>query len=123
MVAPFAISRTHLLAGVEDVFNGIVVKGNAVDEVAFVGRGAGKLPTASAVVADIIDCVKHRGGENMMKWADCKENIVRNWEEERFCRLVRVAGEAEHRVTEPMNEAEFAAAFSGKTVESAVRML
>ncbi|MBO5783820.1 MAG: homoserine dehydrogenase [Clostridia bacterium] len=123
MVAPFAISRTHLLAGVEDVFNGIVVKGNAVDEVAFVGRGAGKLPTASAVVADIIDCVKHRGGENMMKWADCKENIVRNWEEERFCRLVRVAGEAEHRVTEPMNEAEFAATFSGKTVESAVRML
>ena len=123
MVAPFAISSTHLLAGVEDVFNGIVVKGNAVDEVAFVGRGAGKLPTASAVVADIIDCVKHRGGENMMKWADCKENIVRNWEEERFCRLVRVAGEAEHRLTEPMNEAEFAAAFSGKTVESAVRML
>lgn len=123
MVAPFAISSTHLLAGVEDVFNGIVVKGNAVDEVAFVGRGAGKLPTASAVVADIIDCVKHRGGENMMKWADCKENIVRNWEEERFCRLVRVVGEAEHRVTEPMNEAEFAAAFSGKTVESAVRML
>ncbi len=123
MVAPFAISRTHLLAGVEDVFNGIVVKGNAVDEVAFVGRGAGKLPTASAVVADIIDCVKHRGGENMMKWADCAENIVRNWEEERFCRLVRVAGEVDHRVTEPMNEAEFAAAFSGKTVESAVRML
>lgn len=123
MVAPFAISRSHLLAGVEDVFNGIVVKGNAVDEVAFVGRGAGKLPTASAVVADIIDCVKHRGGENMMKWADCKENIVRNWEEERFCRLVRVAGDVEHRVTEPMNEAEFAAAFSGKTVESAVRML
>ncbi len=123
MVAPFAISRSHLLAGVEDVFNGIVVKGNAVDEVAFVGRGAGKLPTASAVVADIIDCVKHRGGENMMKWADCKENIVRNWEEERFSRLVRVAGEAEHRVTEPMTEAEFAAAFSGKTVESAVRML
>ena len=123
MVAPFAISRNHLLAGVEDVFNGIVVKGNAVDEVAFVGRGAGKLPTASAVAADIIDCVKHRGGENMMKWADCKENIVRNWEEERFSRLVRVAGEAEHRVTEPMTEAEFAAAFSGKTVESAVRML
>lgn len=123
MVAPFAISRSHLLAGVEDVFNGIVVKGNAVDEVAFVGRGAGKLPTASAVVADIIDCVKHRGGENMMKWADCKENIVRNWKDERFSRLVRVAGEAEHRVTEPMTEAEFAAAFSGKTVESAVRML
>lgn len=123
MVAPFAISRSHLLAGVEDVFNGIVVKGNAVDEVAFVGRGAGKLPTASAVVADIIDCVKHRGGENMMKWADCKENIVRNWKDERFSRLVRVAGEAEHRVTEPMTEAEFAAAFSGKTVASAVRML
>ena len=123
MVAPFAISRSHLLAGVEDVFNGIVVKGNAVDEVAFVGRGAGKLPTASAVVADIIDCVKHRGGENMMKWDDCPDNIIRNWEDERFRRLVRLAGEAEHRVTEPMNEAEFAAAFAGKTVESAVRML
>ncbi len=123
MVAPFAISRSHLLAGVEDVFNGIVVKGNAVDEVAFVGRGAGKLPTASAVVADIIDCVKHRGQENMMKWADCEQNIIRNWEDERFRRLVRLDGEEEHRVTEPMTEAEFAAAFAGKTVVSAVRML
>ena len=90
---------------------------------AFVGRGAGKLPTASAVVADIIDCVKHRGCENMMKWDDCPDNIIRNWEDERFRRLVRLAGEVEHRVTEPMNEAEFAAAFAGKTVESAVRML
>lgn len=58
-VAPHLISRSLLLSGVDDVFNGIVVKGDAVDEVMFYGRGAGAMPTASAVVADVIDAVRH----------------------------------------------------------------
>ncbi|MFR2562117.1 MAG: hypothetical protein ACLS8R_05085 [Anaeromassilibacillus sp.] len=43
----------------DDVFNGIMVRGDSTGDVVFYGKGAGKLPTASAVVADVIDCVKH----------------------------------------------------------------
>jgi len=60
-VAPAIISKTHPLAGVEDVFNAVLIKGNAIGEAMFYGRGAGKFPTASAVVADIIDIVDHMG--------------------------------------------------------------
>lgn len=58
LVSPFAVPKSHPLAGVEDVFNGIMVTGNAVGDVMFYGRGAGKFPTASAVCADVITCVK-----------------------------------------------------------------
>lgn len=58
-VAPAIISRNHPLANVEDVFNAIVVRGDAIGDAMFYGRGAGKLPTASAVVADIIDIARH----------------------------------------------------------------
>lgn len=58
-VSPAIISKEHPLSNVEDVFNAIVVKGDAIGDAMFYGRGAGKLPTASAVVADIIDIAKH----------------------------------------------------------------
>lgn len=58
-VCPVMLDFTNPLANVEDVFNGILVKGDAIGDVMFYGRGAGRLPTASAVVADIIDTVKH----------------------------------------------------------------
>ncbi len=58
-VTPAIISKDHPLANVEDVFNAIVVSGDAIGDAMFYGRGAGKLPTASAVVADIIDIAKH----------------------------------------------------------------
>ncbi|MFQ9916384.1 MAG: hypothetical protein ACLRWQ_08290 [Flavonifractor plautii] len=58
------------LAGVEDVFNAIAVRGNAIGDVMFYGRGAGKLPTASAVVADVIDAAKHRDEKKRMFWAE-----------------------------------------------------
>lgn len=61
MVAPTMISLEHPIAGVSDVFNGVFVTGNMVGDVMFYGRGAGKLPTASAVVADVIDCARHVG--------------------------------------------------------------
>lgn len=66
-ISPAIISKNHPLANVEDVFNAIVVKGDAIGEAMFYGRGAGKLPTASAVVADIIDIARHidSGGSNM----------------------------------------------------------
>ena len=61
MVAPALISKEHPLAVVNDVFNGVFVTGNMLGDVMFYGRGAGKLPTASAVVSDVIDCARHVG--------------------------------------------------------------
>lgn len=58
-VEPCLVPRTNQLAGVEDVFNAVCVKGDMLGDVVFYGRGAGKLPTASAVVADIIDALKN----------------------------------------------------------------
>ena len=60
ITAPFLIDTTHPLYNVNGVLNGIYVNGNMVGDVMFFGAGAGKLPTASAVVGDIIDCVKRR---------------------------------------------------------------
>ena len=54
-VSPTLVSRSNPLANINDVYNGILVNGNAIGDVMFYGRGAGKLPTASAVVSDIID--------------------------------------------------------------------
>lgn len=61
LTAPFLVPDTSPLYGVNDVFNGIMVTGNQVDNLMFYGRGAGKLPTASAVVSDVIQCVKSIG--------------------------------------------------------------
>lgn len=52
------------LANIDDEFNGIMVRGDCTGDVVFYGKGAGKLPTASAVVADVIDCCKHLKTEN-----------------------------------------------------------
>lgn len=60
LVAPHVILHDNPLSGVDDVFNSILVRGNAVGDVMFYGRGAGNLPTASAVVADIIEILSHK---------------------------------------------------------------
>lgn len=68
MVCPMLLDNSHPLAGVKDVFNAIFVRGNMVDETMFYGKGAGKLPTASAVAADVVDCVKHTGKNIKILW-------------------------------------------------------
>ena len=67
-VAPHLIHKTSLLSNVDGVMNGIVVRGNAIGEAMFYGAGAGKLPTASAVTADIIDAAKHRKARKYLGW-------------------------------------------------------
>lgn len=67
-VAPMMLPKSSPLYGIDDVFNGILVHGNVVDDVMFYGRGAGKLPTASAVVSDVVDAVKHMGTNIMTIW-------------------------------------------------------
>lgn len=68
MVSPCFISKSSQLANVKDVFNAILVRGNAIGDVIFYGQGAGKLPTASAVVADVIDCAKHLERHKLFGW-------------------------------------------------------
>lgn len=75
-VAPHLIPEDAPIATVEDVFNAIVVKGNATGEVMFYGRGAGALPTASAVVADVIDALQHREKRKEIGWSDNSAGFV-----------------------------------------------
>lgn len=70
LVAPHLVDVSNPLAGVEDVFNAIAVRGDAVGDVMFYGRGAGKLPTASAVVADVIDIANHQGQRKVVSWEE-----------------------------------------------------
>ena len=83
ITSPFLIDKTHPLYNVNGVLNGIYVNGNMVGDVMFFGAGAGKLPTASAVVGDIIDCVKHKGTNVMVIWDDEKLTLADTAEEER----------------------------------------
>ena len=77
-VAPMILPRDNLLADVNDVFNAIMVRGDSVGDVVFVGRGAGKLPTASAVVADVIDEVKHLKARKYLFWGPNEKGHVRD---------------------------------------------
>jgi homoserine dehydrogenase len=95
-VAPMFISRESQLANVDDVFNGILVRGDATGDVVFYGKGAGKLPTASAVVADVIDCVRHlRSDRKILFWEDSKPDYVQPWEDTPQDLFVRVSGEGD----------------------------
>ncbi len=75
-VSPVIIGEENPLSMVNDVFNAILVKGNVIGDVMFYGKGAGKLPTASAVVADIVDAVKHLGRNIMTSWSTEKLDIL-----------------------------------------------
>lgn len=89
VVAPMILPRTSLLADVNDVFNGIMVRGDAIGDVVFYGRGAGKLPTASAVVADVIDEVKHLGARKYLFWERGAADYVADYKESQWASLVR----------------------------------
>ena len=68
-VAPHLVHESSPMAGVDDVFNAVLIRGNAVDEVMFYGRGAGK-PTASALIGDVIDAVAHREKRRDLGWSE-----------------------------------------------------
>ena len=96
LVSPMFISRESQLANVDDVFNGILVRGDATGDVVFYGKGAGKLPTASAVVADVIDCVRHlRSNRKILYWEDAKPDYVEPWDVTPQDVFVRVTGEGD----------------------------
>lgn len=76
MVAPYLLPKTHPLYSVNDVFNAIFVHGNVLGDAMFYGSGAGKLPTASAVVADIVEMAKHLDMNIPVEWSSKKLELV-----------------------------------------------
>lgn len=89
LVAPMLIPKTSLLADVNDVFNGIMVRGNAIGDVVFYGRGAGKLPTASAVVADVIDEARHLESRKPLFWGAGDPSYVLDAQTDSYAFLLR----------------------------------
>lgn len=73
IVSPRFVPKTNLLSSVDDVYNAIAVTGDGVGDTLFYGKGAGKLPTASAVVGDIIDALKHKDRSVAIHWEDCND--------------------------------------------------
>lgn len=89
MVSPVMIKNDNPLYSVDDVFNAIYVYGNMLGDVMFYGKGAGKLPTASAVVSDVVETVKNKGTDIMSGWSSDKQELI-DFEDSKRRFLVRV---------------------------------
>lgn len=75
-VRPTFVSKDNILSSVNGVFNAITVNADCTGDVMFYGKGAGKMPTASAVCADIIDCAKHLNAKKYLSWEDGFDGYV-----------------------------------------------
>ena len=95
-VAPVMIQKNNPLYSVNDVFNGIMVKGNMLGVSMFYGSGAGKLPTASAVVADIIEAAQNLDHNLAIGWSGEKQ-AIESMDQARFHYFVRVAGSCRNK--------------------------
>ena len=144
-VAPHLVDRENPLAGVEDVFNAITVRGNAIGEAMFYGRGAGKLPTASAVVADVMDVVRGLDEKKRLLWGPGGEDVTASPDGLESAWYVRAEGTAEElaaalpggtalaradapageaaRLTPPMTRPTLEARLAGWKVRSLFRVL
>jgi homoserine dehydrogenase len=108
MVAPVLIKASHPLYSVNDVFNGIFVRGNVIGDVMFYGSGAGKLPTASAVVADIVDAAKHLDKNIWTIWSS-KKLVLTDIDQVKHRFFIRVEGDSlavKEEVSELFGEVE-----------------
>ena len=90
-VAPMIINRKSQLANIDNEFNGIMVRGDCTDDVVFYGKGAGSMPTASAVVADVIDCCKHLKARKYLFWADSNNENVLPYNESKTAVYLRLS--------------------------------
>ena len=106
MVAPQMIRRDNPLFAVEGVFNAICVTGNMLGDVMFYGKGAGKEATASAVVSDVVDAVKHMNINVMTIWED-EKMIVEPLDEMENRFFVRIGKEEKEKVEKLFDEPEF----------------
>lgn len=109
MVAPALVDPNDPLFSVNDVFNAIFVHGNVLGDAMFYGRGAGKLPTASAVVSDVIDEAKHLHRSIMAFWSSQKLTLtdISNSQRRFFVRAKGELEEEKEKVTLIFGQAEF----------------
>lgn len=137
-VAPQLIGKDTLLSAVGGVMNAVVVRGNAVGECLFYGAGAGRMPTASAMVADIVDTQRRGGGRKYIDWGDEQperfvhpDALPARW-------YIRCAGEGKTLhpllkacarengecagITQPMTRAELEAGLNGTALKSLLRV-
>lgn len=142
MVSPFLISREHPFYCVNDVFNAVFIHSNMLGDSMYYGRGAGKLPTASAVVADLVECACNAGRHVAVNWAEetaqvasCGQMVrrffVRTPEDQ--TQITKVFGQVQTVdagiggeqgfVTEPMTENEFEEKAAQIQVISRIRLL
>lgn len=117
-VSPAIISNDHPLANVTGVFNGILVKGNAIGDVVFYGQGAGKLPTASAVVGDIIDIARNLNRNNNLTWDVVEENFVGNYLDMQNAYYVRLKADSDFKtkIASVFGECEYIDSDEGELV-------
>lgn len=94
-VCPVILKKDHPLAGIDDVFNGILVKGEALGDVMFYGRGAGSLPTASAVVSDVVDIIKHKHTHIILGWTEGEPGYLLDADDQAFRMYVRISGSSD----------------------------
>ena len=107
MVAPFVIFQDNPLYNVKDVFNAILIKGDMLGDVMFYGKGAGSLPTASAVVSDVVDAVKRTGNTAMVYWKN-EKRILGSVDAFTTPYFVRVKGTGiESEIQEKFGEVQF----------------
>ncbi len=92
-VRPTLVSRDCILSDVNGVFNAIMIKGDETGNVMFYGKGAGKEATASAVVADILDCVKHIDTRKYVSWEEGSADYVDNCSDEPVRLFVLLSGD------------------------------
>jgi len=90
MVSPAILPTTHYLAHIDDVYNGIFIKGDIVGDLTFSGRGAGKYPTTSAVVADIIDAAKHMSSRKWVHWTVPETDMSADYQDMPVKYMVRI---------------------------------
>lgn len=115
-VAPMLVSRNIIISGVCDVFNAVMIRGDSLGDAMFYGRGAGKLPTASAVVADIIDCTRHNGERrHNISWSVDEKGIMMNPDDKKMSFLVR-SGEKKEFALKYFDDADYVSSQSGETV-------
>lgn len=105
-VEPMLIPESCPLSNVEDVFNAVMVKGNMVDSLMFYGRGAGKLPTASAVVGDIVDIVRRSEYNPYFSWEESESSSFIPYDEVEARFFVRINENQKDKVKEVFGERE-----------------
>ncbi len=110
MVRPAFVCNDMQLSNISDVFNGITVYGDGFDEVMFYGRGAGKLPTASAVLGDVIDCARLSGTSVSQTWEDSDNaDFIEDYKNDTVAMYVRTSGADKAQIEKLFGNVEYLA--------------